>query len=114
MDDYGLLGHLLKTVTNCQLLQYLDEIDTVRQTHEVCLPCSLKLLAFCCSFSDGRLPKHFSRYSAEYKKLLAIYPSQRDFMHEIRIAIDKSNPVSVPKTGLNMTLCGWLGVDLGG
>ncbi len=98
LDDYGLLGHLLKTVTNWQLPQYLDEIDAVRQTHEVCLPCSLKFLAFCCSFSDGRLPERFSRYFAEYQRLLSIYPWQRDFLHEIRIAIDKANPVLVPNT----------------
>lgn len=98
LDDYGILGHLLKTVPNSQLPQYLDEIDLVRHTHKICLPCSLKFLAFCRSFSDGRLPERCARYSAEFEKLLPAYPGNRDFMDEIRRAIKTNRPVLGPKS----------------
>lgn len=97
LEDYGILSHLLKTVPNSQLPQYLDEIDLVRHTHKTCLPCSLKFLAFSRLFSDGRLPERCARYSAEFEKLLPAYPGNRDFMGEIRLAIKINRPVSAPK-----------------
>jgi hypothetical protein len=100
LDDYGVLSQLLKTVPNSQLSLYLDEIDLVRRTHEICLPCSLKFLAFCCSFSSDRLPARCTLYPAEYERLLPNYPFSRDFMSEIRRVISKNERNSVRKASM--------------
>ena len=71
-----------RTLPDIQLSLYLDEINLVPRTHEICLPCSLKFLALCQSFPDSLLPERCARYSAEYKKLLPNYPGQHDFMSD--------------------------------
>jgi protein tyrosine phosphatase (PTP) superfamily phosphohydrolase (DUF442 family) len=90
LEDYGVLYHLLETVSESALSSYLDEIDVVRQTHEACLACSLKFLAFCTLFSQGRLPERHFKYTSEYSERLQRHRGQRDFMDEVIRVIARS------------------------
>lgn len=88
MEDYGRLGQRLKSVPLADLDRYLGEIDQVRQTHQGCLPCTLKFLAFCQVFSRDRLPHHHAHYEAEFYRGLANHSGNRDFLTEIIAAIE--------------------------
>jgi|GEM_PF-2056397 len=88
MEDYGRLGHLLRSVPITQLDRFLGEIDVVRNTHRTCLPCSLKFLAFCQVFSRDRLPRRHALYIAEFRARYADHIGHRDFIAEVQEAIN--------------------------
>jgi len=90
LADYGLLAHRLNCVPDTILGKYLDEVDGVRRSHESCISCSLKFLAFCQIFSNQRLPQRNAEYRTEFQRLLREDQSGRDFMAEVQEAIQKT------------------------
>lgn len=46
----------------------LDLVDVMRETHNDCESCTLKILAFCELFSFNRLPKRYLHYRMEYER----------------------------------------------
>jgi hypothetical protein len=96
MEDFGVLAHLLESVSTRRLEEYLYRIDKVRSTHAGCPLCSLKFIAFCRIFSASRLLPCFESYSEEYrramKNLKKHHRSGRNFMREARQAIAAAVP----------------------
>lgn len=92
MADYGRLSHLLREVPLAHLNRYLGEIDEIRATTEACVPCSLKLLAFCMRFSKDRLPTRNDDYGLEFRRQRRRYPGDRDFHAEVRKACAQESP----------------------
>ena len=91
MDDFSKLARLFKDVSDEDLTYYLGEIDRVRATHNYCIICSLKFLAFCRYFSAKRLPKRYQSDVIEYEKRLRTIDNEkirkRDILSEVRQAI---------------------------
>ena len=101
LADYGRLGHLLRRAGPRDLQKYLDEIDEVRASHQRCLPCSLKFLAFCRVYSVGRLPERHRAYRDAFQECCEGWATDRDFMAEVRAAIFRArHPTRPPPTNV--------------
>ena len=91
MDDFATLARLFKDVSDEDLTYYLGEIDRVRATHNYCVICSLKFLAFCRYFSMDRLPKRYQADGMEYEMRVRTIDNdkirKRDILSEVRQAI---------------------------
>jgi hypothetical protein len=96
LRDYGQLGTLLPKVPLPRLGEYLDAIDAVRGSHRRCRPCSLKFLAFCQLYTEGRLPERHAAYQREYQELLQQTDGSRDYLAEARSAIAKARRQPLP------------------
>ncbi len=90
LHDYGRLGNLLPQVSLPRLSEYLAEIGEIRFSHRRCRPCTLKFLAFCQFYSEGRLPERHAAYCGEYQDLLQRTDGSRDYLAEARSAIAKA------------------------
>lgn len=104
MGEFGRLFHLMLGVNNRKLEEFLDFIDEVRRSHRYCLPCSLKFLAFCRVFCEPQFPDRLASYEREYYDRIEQYGPGRDFMDEVREAIDKARPEVAPKPPPNSRL----------
>lgn len=87
LHDYGRLGSLLPQVSLSRLNEYLAAIGEIRFTHRRCRPCTLKFLAFCQLYTEGRLPERHATYRREYQELLQPTDGSRDYLAEGRSAI---------------------------
>jgi len=95
MHEFGRLFYLLRDLKPPLLSRYLNQIDEVREGHRGCLRCSLKFLAFCRFFSGIQLPDRLAAYEREYDAMLWSFGPGRDFMYEVREAIDRARPVTI-------------------
>jgi hypothetical protein len=93
MGEFGRLFYLLADLSNERLQEYLDLIDEVRKSHRACLRCSIKFLAFCRFFCGIQLPVRLAGYETEYAEQVERFGPGRDFMGEVREAIDRAKPV---------------------
>ena len=84
LHDYGRLGSLLPQVSLPRLNEYLAAIGEIRFTHRRCRPCTLKFLAFCQLYTEGRLPECHGAYRMEYEELLQRTDGSRDYLAEAR------------------------------
>lgn len=57
-------GHFEETDLN----EALDLVDVMRETHNDCESCTLKILVFCELFSFNRLPERYLHYQTEYER----------------------------------------------
>lgn len=57
-------GHFEETDLN----EALDLVDVMRETHNDCESCTLKILVFCELFSFNRLPERYIHYQMEYER----------------------------------------------
>lgn len=96
MGEFGRLFYLLSDIDAGRLEEVLDFVDEVRASHRLCLRCSLKFVAFCRFFCGTQLPRRLAAYEREYDEMLAQFGKGRDFMLEVREAIDKAKPVHPP------------------
>lgn len=106
MGEFGRLFYLISDLDKRRLEGVLDSTDEVRESHRLCLRCSLKFVAFCRFFCGIQLPRRLASYEDEYDRLLALFGPGRDFMSEVRDAIDKAKPVATPKPPPNSRLRG--------
>lgn len=90
LHDYGRLGSLLPQVSLPRLSEYLAAIGEIRFTHRRCRPCTLKFLAFCQLYTEGRLPERHATYRREYQELHQRTDGSRDYLAEARSAIAKA------------------------
>ena len=104
MGEFGRLFYLLSDLDNRRLEGFLDFIDKVPDSHQQCLRCSLKFVAFCRFFCGIQLPRRLASYEDEYDQLLAMFGPGRDFMSEVWEAIDKARPVATPNPPPNSRL----------
>jgi hypothetical protein len=104
MREFGRLFYLTSDLDKRRLEEVLDFIDEVRDSHRLCLRCSLKFVAFCRFFCGIQLPRRLASYEDEYDRLLALFGPGRDFMSEVWDAIDKAKPVATPKPPPNSRL----------
>jgi len=104
MAEFGGLFYLMSDLENRRLEGFLDFIDEVRDSHQQCLRCSLKFVAFCRFFCGIQLPRRLASYEDEYDQLLAMFGPGRDFMSEVWEAIDKARPVATPNPPPNSRL----------
>ena len=104
MREFGRLFYLASDLDKRRLEEVLDFIDEVRDSHRLCLRCSLKFVAFCRFFCGIQLPRRLASYEDEYDRLLALFGPGRDFMSEVWDAIDKAKPVATPKPPPNSRL----------
>jgi hypothetical protein len=106
MEEFGRLFYLMLDLDDRRLEESLDFIDEVRESHRLCLRCSLKFVAFCMFFCGTQLPGRLAAYEREYDYLLGLFGPGRDFMEEVREAIDKARPVIAPDPPPNSRLRG--------
>ncbi len=104
MGEFGRLFYLISDLDNRRLEEVLDFIDEVRASHRQCLRCSLKFVAFCRFFCGFQLRRRLPSYEDEYDHLLELFGPGRDFMCEVREAIDKAKPVATPNPPPNSRL----------
>jgi hypothetical protein len=104
MGEFGRLFYLISDLDKRRLEEVLDFIDEVRDSHRLCLRCSLKFVAFCRFFCGIQLPRRLASYEDEYDRLLALFGPERDFMSEVWEAIDGARPVATPKPPPNSRL----------
>ena len=96
LHDYGRLSYLLPQVSLPWLHEYLLAIDVIRFTHRHCPICTLKFLAFCQLYTEGRLPESHAAYQREYLELLQQTDGSRDYLAEARSAIAKARRQPLP------------------
>ena len=84
MEDFNSLCPVLRRLARPGLRQWMGLIDQMRATHDGCLPCTSKILAYSVLFTRGRYPELCDRYTRLYQELNSNrQPGDRDFMAEV-------------------------------
>jgi hypothetical protein len=85
MEDFNRLYPVLRELSLPDLAQWMALIDKMRETHDGCLPCSSKILAYSIAFTEGRLPELCQEYTRQYHKQISDTepPAGRDYMAEV-------------------------------
>lgn len=85
MADFNRLLPVLRTLPAVEDEQWMDLIDEMRETHDGCLPCSCKVLAYSFLITRDILPER----SAQYRRLcdqaitLRPMPEGRNYLAEV-------------------------------
>lgn len=84
MEDFNALYPVLRKLPRADLRRWMGLIDRMRATHDECLPCTAKILAYSILFTRGRVPGLCARYTTLYKEVNRDHqPGDRDFMAEV-------------------------------
>ena len=84
MADFNALYPVLRRLSRTELRRWMGLIDQMRATHEGCLPCTAKILAYSVLFTRDRYPERCERYTRLYQELnRSCEPGGRDFMAEV-------------------------------
>lgn len=97
LREFGRLFYLMADLDKPRLEESLDFIDEVKQSHEHCIRCSLKFVAFCRIFCGNQLPQRQAAYESEYAEMLKRFGPGRDFMSEVWDVIDRARPTVDPR-----------------
>lgn len=85
MGYFAAAEFLMRESSVADLSRYMDVVEEVRQGHEKCHFCHMKILAFGEFMTFGRLPERFAFYSEIYNTLYGAGDRYgRDYREEVR------------------------------
>jgi hypothetical protein len=85
MADFDELYPALRSLPRTTLARWMRLIDKMRATHDGCLPCSSKILAYSILFTQDLLPELCEKYTRLYYQQIRhnTPPPGRDYMAEV-------------------------------
>lgn len=85
MAAFDELHPVLRELPGPALARWMRLIDKMRATHDGCLPCSSKILAYSILFTQDLLPELCERYTRLYYEQIRrnTPPAGRDYMAEV-------------------------------
>jgi hypothetical protein len=78
MGEFGRLFYLISDLDKRRLEGVFDSTDEVRESHRLCLRCSLKFVAFCRFFCGIQLPRRLASSGREYDRLPVLFGPGRE------------------------------------
>ena len=91
MHDFNRLYPVLRGLPGPQLARWMRLIEKMGKSHDRCLPCSSKILAYSVLFTHGLLPELCEKYTTRYYDQIRRTPppAGRDYMAEVLTSLNQ-------------------------